>query len=119
LVRPNIPATNPDAQAASYIISLPVEIWGHTVASDERTRALCMTEGGCSGDEEGSNCEEVAVGAGAGVAGFMMCSGVEMRNKVLVEGCSRLDAVSGRRNQMSWLKRRDLGRNHSTFVSYA
>jgi hypothetical protein len=31
-----------------------------------------MTEGGCSGDEEGSNCDDVAVGAGAGAAGFMM-----------------------------------------------
>jgi hypothetical protein len=75
LVRPNIPATNPDAQAASYIISLDRWLDGRrTVASDERTRALCMTEGGCSGDEEGSNCEEVAVGAGAGAAGFMMAA---------------------------------------------
>lgn len=54
-----------------------------------------MTEGGCSGDEEGSNCEDVAVGAGAGAAGFMMVdgSGVEMRNKVPVKGCSRLEDV--------------------------
>lgn len=31
-----------------------------------------MTEGGCKGEEEGSNCDDVAVGAGAGAAGFMM-----------------------------------------------
>jgi hypothetical protein len=31
-----------------------------------------MTEGGCRGDDEGSNCEDVAVGAGAGAAGFMV-----------------------------------------------
>jgi hypothetical protein len=49
-----------------------VERERHTVASDERTRALCTTEGGCSGDEEGSNWDDVAVGAGAGAAGFMM-----------------------------------------------
>lgn len=45
---------------------------GHTVASDDRTRALCITEGGCSGDEDGSNCDEVAVGAGGGPGGFMV-----------------------------------------------
>jgi hypothetical protein len=72
-VRPNIPATNPDAQAASYLVSLDRWLDGRrTVASDERTRALCITEGGCSGDEEGSNWDDVAVGAGAGAAGFMM-----------------------------------------------
>jgi hypothetical protein len=30
-----------------------------------------MTDGGCSGDDDGSNCEDVAVDAGAGAAGFM------------------------------------------------
>lgn len=31
-----------------------------------------MTEGGWRGLEEGSNCEDVAVGAGAGAPGFMV-----------------------------------------------
>jgi len=40
-----------------------------------------MTEGGCNGDEEGSNCEEVAVGAGAGAAGFMMAAELRCETK--------------------------------------
>jgi hypothetical protein len=44
---------------------------GRTVASADSTRALCMTDGGCNGEDEGSNCEDVAVEAGAGAAGFM------------------------------------------------
>ena len=43
-----------------------------------------MTEGGCSGDEEGSNCDDVAVGAGAGAAGFMMAAESRCK-KVLLE----------------------------------
>lgn len=45
-----------------------------------------MTEGGCSGDEEGSNRDDVAVGAGAGAgaAGFMMAAESRCK-KVLLE----------------------------------
>jgi len=77
-----------------------------------------MTEGGCSGDEEGSNCEEVAVGAGAGAAGFMMVAEFRCETKYSHRVARSLRA-SRRRNQISWLKRTDLGRNHSTFVSHA
>ena len=51
-----------------------------------------MTEGGCSGEEEGSNCDDVAVGAGAGVAGFMMASESRCEKVPLEEGCRTLEA---------------------------
>jgi hypothetical protein len=46
-----------------------------TVDSDESTRALCCNEGGWSGDDEGENCEALAVGGGAeGARGFIGAS---------------------------------------------
>jgi hypothetical protein len=43
-----------------------------TVDSEESTRALCCSEGGWSGDDEGENCEALAVGGGAeGARGFI------------------------------------------------
>jgi hypothetical protein len=57
---------------AIWISWVGFAVWAErTVASADRTRALCMTDGGCSGDDDGSNCEDVAVDAGAGAAGFM------------------------------------------------
>lgn len=43
-----------------------------TVDSEESTRALCCNDGGWSGDDEGENCEALAVGGGAeGARGFI------------------------------------------------
>ena len=53
-----------------------------------------MTEGGCSGDEEGSNWDDVAAGAGAGAAGFMIAAESKCK-KVLVKGRWRLEAELG------------------------
>ena len=38
-------------------------------------RILCATDGGWRGDEEGENCEELAVGGWAGARGFMWAKG--------------------------------------------
>jgi hypothetical protein len=44
-----------------------------------------MTDGGCNGEDDGSNCEDVAVEAGAGAAGFM--------TRLLVRGYSEEDVA--------------------------